>query len=141
MIGVVPQTPELRLALTIGEARRKEFVRGQHDCANFAIDCEKAITGTTLFPEFDKTYTTRAEGFRIIKRLGFKSFWAVCDARLEMVDLADIRRGDLCGIYAPDESVGIVTNPHEFVTARKPSGLDLRPISEAHRFWRFPHGR
>ena len=141
MTGVrVPDWKE-RLAVCLAHSYKEPFVRGQHDCTNFAIKCEKAITGSTLFPEFDQTYSTRYQGFRILKDLGYRDIWEICDARLEVIESHEAKRGDLVGIYAPDPSVGILANHHEFLTARKPNGIALRPVTEAHRFWRFPHGR
>ena len=74
---------ESKLNDYIDEIRFKPFEYGTNDCCIFTIKAQKIITGDTLFPEFDGTYSTLEEGKEILKKLGFKSWIAGCNARLK----------------------------------------------------------
>ena len=122
---------------TIFQAMRKPWKMGVHDCTQFAIDCEIALTGKTLFPEFYRTYGTSSAGFGILKRLGFFSTWECASSRLEEVPLDAVKRGDLIGHHAPNKSLAIAANRYSFWAANEKGGVSMLPMDLATKAWRF----
>lgn len=126
-----------RLNKTIGLAMHSEFVRGEFDCTQFAIDCEIAQTGDTKFPEFHRTYKSKKAGFAILLRLGFDNIWDCANSRLDEVELPQVKRGDLIGHLSPDRAIGIAANKESFWSVVERDGLVLKPMSDAHIAWSF----
>ena len=126
-----------RLNAVIAQAMESRWQRGVHDCTQFAIDCEIAIKGETLFPEFYRSYKTKAEGYSILKTLGFRNPWDCASSRLEEISLKMVKRGDLIGHLAPEKSLAIAANEHQFWAAHDKGGIIMRPIEMAVKAWRF----
>lgn len=122
---------------TIFQAMRKPWKMGEHDCTQFAIDCEIALKGRTLFPEFHRSYGTSSAGLRILKKLGFFSTWECASSRLSEVHLDSVKRGDLIGHHAPNKSLAIAANKDSFWAANEKGGISLLPIDLATKAWRF----
>ena len=60
---------ESKLQKYLEEIRYKPFEYGKNDCCSFTIQAQKIITGSTLFSEFEGTYTNLEEGKAILKKL------------------------------------------------------------------------
>ena len=89
---------EKKLQEYIEQIRFKPFQYGKHDCCVFTIKAQKILTGETLFPEFDNTYSS----LEILKRLGFKTWISGCNARLEKITVAQAHRGDVISMRTND---------------------------------------
>ncbi len=130
-----------QLNVVIAQAMEARWQYGTHDCTQFAIDCELALTGSTHFPEFYRSYTTKAEGFMLLKQMGFRDSWACVSSRLEEISLKMVKRGDWIGHLAPGKSLAIAANEHEFWTAHNSGGITLQPMGSAIKAWRLIDGR
>jgi len=127
---------ESRLVEAIETARGKPFRWGRHDCATFAFDLRRALTGS-----YDVTalwrgrYSTARGAVLVMRRLGWQSLEAagrdLLGEPLPSVHLA--RRGDLVlantglgfGICLGAQAAGIA-----------PEGLILVPMSSCALAWR-----
>jgi hypothetical protein len=90
----LPDWPE-RLADTIKAASGRPFSWGAHDCALFAADCARAITGVDPLTHVRGEYASARGAARVLRRLG-------CDDVAQLaalvagpeVPLVGARRGD-----------------------------------------------
>ncbi len=84
-----------RFAEAVAAAERTPFVWGSHDCGSFATDCERAITGGTLFADvLGGNYKTALGAARHLKRAGFADIEALVAARLLEIPVNFAQRGD-----------------------------------------------
>ncbi len=84
-----------KLAEAVAAAERIPFAWGAHDCGSFATDCEKAITGGTLFADvLGGNYKTPAGAARHLKRAGFADIEALVADRLQEIPVNFAQRGD-----------------------------------------------
>jgi hypothetical protein len=126
----------LALNCYIAQCAGKPFNYGAFDCTQFAIACEKAIHGNTLFPELDRAYTTERQGLSIMAGLGFRYVWSLVDSRLKEVCIADAKRGDLVGHITGGQSFGIYASKAGFYCASESGGVMLLPLCDAVKVWR-----
>lgn len=137
MIGAsrINAWPEL-LNREIAISHNEPFKYGDHDCTQFVIRCEKLIRGETLFPEFDRSYSTQRQGLSIALKLGYSSMFDMVDSRLESVDISIAQRGDIVGHITDDgESLGIYAGSNGFYCVGKKGGVILSPISDIVKIW------
>ena len=120
----------------IAACKDTPFKYGVFDCTQFAIACEKAIHGSTAFPELERAYATKRQGFAIMSALGFKNVWALVSARLEEISLLDAKRGDLVGHIASGRCFGIYASKAGFYCASESGGVMLSPLSDIVKVWR-----
>jgi len=137
-----PRRPgwELRLAAAVEAARGRPFRWGQHDCAIWAFDLRRDLTGgEDVAALWRGRYRTHLGGQRMMRRLGWKSLEeagrALLGAPLPSVSFA--QRGDLVltnsgigfgggfGVCLGALAAGIA-----------PSGLNLAPIAATALAWR-----
>ena len=78
-----------------------EWGRKANDCAGFALDAVKAMTGKGRASSLK--WSSRAAGLRVIKRFG--SLEAAFDHYFVRIPPALAQRGDIAGV--PDETFGI----------------------------------
>ena len=127
---------ELRLAEAIEAARDFPFRWGQHDCATFAFDLRRDLTGSyDVAALWRGRYTTAHGAVRVLRRLGWQTLEAagrdLLGAPLASVHLA--QRGDLVlantglgfGICLGARAAGIA-----------PEGLILVPLLSCALAWR-----
>jgi len=126
-----------RLTQEFARSHDYKFSRGVHDCTQFAIRCEIAMTGGTKFPEFYDTYRTGKKGYLILARMGFETMFDAVSSRLVEIDPAEAGRGDCIG-HIGDEggALGICAGQHGFFAANLPSGIILRPRDEIVKAWK-----
>lgn len=123
-----------RLTLHLARVHALPFRPGRHDCALFAADCVRAMTG------FDparglRGYRTLAEGHRRAQAKGFADHVAVFAALLDECQPMMARAGDVAvveGDFGP--SVGIVQGAQIYVVGRQ--GLGLVALTAARRAMR-----
>lgn len=130
-----------QLNAIIAQAMEAQWAYGIHDCTQFAIDCEMALTGRTTFPEFLRSYKSKTEGMVRLKELGFRNSWDFVSSRLDEISLKMVKRGDWVGHLAPGKSLGIAANEYQFWAAHEKGGIVLQPIELASKAWRLIDGR
>lgn len=137
MIGTarVPHWEQI-LASAILAAKDRPFVWGQHDCATWAFDLRRDLTGGPDHAALWRgQYRTACGCLRVLRRLGWETLEAGGRTLLGM-PLADPRlaqRGDLVLGGAP-EAFGVVAGAHVIFVA--PDGLVSLPLSGARLAWR-----
>jgi hypothetical protein len=124
------------LASAILAARDRPFVWGQHDCATWAFDLRRDLTGGPDHAALWRgRYRTAGGCLRVLRRTGWETLEAGGRALLG-TPLADPRlaqRGDLVLGGAP-EAFGVVAGAHVIFVA--PDGLVSLPLSRARLAWR-----
>lgn len=120
------------LAAEIERARSLPFVWGQHDCATWAFDVRRAMTGIDAAAAWRGLYSTAAGSVRAMRRLGWPTLPAMGCALLgDPIQPLTARRGDMA-ICAG--SFGIVVGAHAVFLAMH--GLTERPMTDATMAWR-----
>lgn len=122
-----------RLDAAIEAARAKPFCWGAHDCALFAADIVKAITGEDLASAWRETYCSALQATRALERDG--GLISVANKALgNPVVPAQARRGDVvlrCGELGP--SLGICLGAKCAFTGL--DGLVFVPLRECEQAW------
>ncbi len=131
--------PEWRIALheVIEAHRRLPFAWGQHDCALFAADCVRAMTGLDLATGFRGSYSTAVGATKTLKRAGFKDLVALVGNYFEEIHPIRAGAGDLAAIdTAEGWALGVVAG--EQVTFLGPEGLGNLDRLMADKAFRIP---
>jgi len=124
------------LAARLEAARDKPFVWGQHDCATWAFDLRRDLTGgEDVAALWRGRYRTQMGAVRVLRRLGWHSLEAagldLLGAPLANLMLA--QRGDMV-LGGEDPAFGICIGAQAgFVS---PEGLVLLPLDRCHLAWR-----
>lgn len=101
----------------------------------FCLNAEKAITGSTRFPEFINAYSSEKGSIEALEAAGFDSMESLVDARLDQVKVAMAQRGDVALISTPTgDALSLVLGNQ--LAAMGKNGLVFLPISEAKKAWR-----
>lgn len=125
-----------RLAEFIEHHLKTPFSWGDHDCSQFVIKCEIAITSQTKFSDSIGRYSSKRGSYLHLKRQGFRSLWPYVSSRYTEIGRSFAKRGDVVGHYTQDgESVGILLD--KCFACPSDDGIYFKPIHTAHRFWRF----
>jgi hypothetical protein len=125
----------------IRQAMGRPFAWGRHDCALFACDVVKAMTGVDMAWGLRGEYRTARGAYGLLKRLcggGLREFAQLTAARLgkEAVPPLMAQRGDVVLVPVQDgEALGICSGRHVLV-ASKEGGLLPIPVSSAVAAWR-----
>lgn len=119
-----------KLAAEIKAARKKSFAYGAFDCALFAADCVRSITGVDYAAEL-RGYTSKTAAYRIVSQFGsmesmvssllgsdpiHPSFASTGDVVLATAPLAPDEQGECIGVcfgvrfYAP-QGIGLCSLP------------------------------
>ena len=86
---------QTRLQAYLGCIAREPLAYGQHDCALFAADAVRAMTGVDFAAPYRGKYATLAGGLRLLARAGFADHVALARAHLTPVAVALAMPGDL----------------------------------------------
>lgn len=126
---------EQALAATTRAAMPKRHAWGSHDCALFAADCVRAITGVDLAEEFRGQYNDENGARRVLASLGCENVGDLASRYLPEIDAPMARRGD---VVMMDGKFGPFLAIVDGWTAVGPSlrGLEHVPASSALRAWR-----
>lgn len=125
---------ERRLADAIEAARARPFAWGVHDCATWAADVRRAITGDDLADAWRGRYRTAAGAARLLRRLGFGSLIEAATARLgpPLPSVLMARRGDVLADPGA-RALGVCVGAWGlFLT---PDGLTERPLADCAMAW------
>jgi len=82
----------------IDAARDMPFQWGHHDCALFAADVVKAITGCDYAQSWRGRYTDPFSLLRLLKQHQFNELTDLVDTYLPRIDCAPAGRGDVVAI-------------------------------------------
>lgn len=133
-MGRVNNWPD-KLAEHVEAWRHKKFRLGRYDCALFCLNAEKAITGSTRFPEFVNAYSSEKGSIEALAGAGFDSMESILDSRLEQIKLTMAQRGDVALISTPNgDALSLVLGNQ--LAAMGKDGLVFLPVSEAKKAWR-----
>jgi hypothetical protein len=127
---------ETVLAAAVVDARIRTFIWGTHDCATWAFDLRRDLTGgEDTAALWRGRYRTARGAARVMRRLGWTSMSEAGGALLRM-PLANVRlaqRGDL--VLSPDAtSFGVCLGAQ--VAFLAPEGLTLRALTSCALAWR-----
>jgi hypothetical protein len=126
---------ELRLADEVSAARDKAFQWGAHDCATWAFDVRKALTGEDAAAAWRGKYKTEAGAARVLRKLKCQSVEDL--ARSILGDALPIvlfaQRGDI--VLGGDERALGVCIGHSAVFLTATGWRDL-PLRSCHFAWR-----
>lgn len=131
------RTPDWKLALIqyVGEAARKPFEFGSHDCALFAAGAVLAMTGVDLAAKWRGKYTTLKGGLLALKRAGYADHIALAAAKFAEIAPAFAAPGDLAVIDGPDgAALGVVQGEGVYVLTQ--GGLGMLPLTHARTAFR-----
>lgn len=122
------------LIATIEGYRRRPFAWGTTDCALFAADGVKAMTGEDLAAGFRGRYTTAEEARALLASLGMADVAALAASVLPEVSPAKARMGDVVALTSEGEwSLGLCNGATSCVLT--PKGIGFLPLSAARRAW------
>ena len=126
-----------RLFGVIKAAQNSEFEWGKNDCALFACDCAKAMTGTDYAIKFRGKYKTKKGAMAALKKIeGIKSLPELADKYLgERISLVSAQRGDV--VLLTDDSLdalGVVAGSYAVFLA--PSGIQTILLQKCICAWR-----
>lgn len=126
---------KLRLIQHLGEAARKPYEPGVHDCALFSAGAVKAMTGVDHASRWRGRYSTLKAGQRLLRKAGFDDHIALAAAHLEEIAPAFAAPGDLA-VLAHDLGpvLGVVQGENVYVLTL--DRLGLLPLSDAVRAFR-----
>ena len=124
------------LAARLEAAREAPFVWGQHDCATWAFDLRRDLTGgEDVAALWRGRYRTQMGAVRVLRRLGWPSLEAagrdLLGAPLPSPMLA--QRGDIV-LGGEDPAFGICIGARAAFVS--PEGLVLLPLDRCHLAWR-----
>lgn len=126
------------LAAEVERHRRMELVPGQHDCALFAADCVKAMTGEDPAAPFRGRYKTFRGGAMVLRRSGETDLMTFLSRRFQPIMPARAAIGDIALVPSPDPdagvALGVVTGAA--ITVLAPVGLGVVPLATAIAAWR-----
>jgi hypothetical protein len=128
----------VRLHETVESSRRVEFRWGVTDCAIWAADVVRALTGEDIAAAFRSAYTDAKGARRALKKAGFSDLADMAASYLEEIPIMLARDGDLAAIPAEDfgHALGVVVG--ERVMVRHPSGIGSIDRAEAVKAFRIP---
>lgn len=123
-----------RLARYVTLQAQARFRPGRHDCALFAVDAVREMTGVDI-GEGLRGYRSLAEGWQGLAAAGFGSLGELFAARLREVEPHLAQVGDVVILEENgEEACGVVQGP--FIYVLRLDGLGLVPVSRARRAFR-----
>ena len=127
---------ERRLVQAVESVRRKPFSWGTHDCATWAFDIRRDLTGgEDIAASWRGRYRTALGAHRVMKRLGWDSLEAAGRDLLgtPLPTVLQAKRGDLV-LGGPDPAYGICVGARVAFVA--PDCLVFISLSDCSLAWR-----
>lgn len=126
-----------RLSTCIEAALERPFEWGEHDCALFAADAVKAMTGVDHASFWRGRYSIARGAMKILGRNGYDDHVAYVAAHLPEVHPAVADTGDIVVIEAPDGlALGVLVGAQ--IAAPGPAGLGFTSRGHAIRAFHVP---
>jgi hypothetical protein len=124
-----------RLWQTIEAAERRSVVYGSFGCVQFVAQCLDVMTDSAWAPHVSEICADKHAAFRLLLRSG--GLDELVSARLGTAVPRNLaRRGDVVSIDLDrGPAVGMCIG-ERVVIAALPSGVDFRPLAQAHCAWR-----
>ncbi len=126
-----------KLFVVIKTASQRKFEWGKNDCALFACDCAKAVTGVDYAEKFRGEYNTRKTAMTALKTLeGVDDLPALADKYLgERISLKHAQRGDVVLLTINSmKALGVITGTH--ATFLAPKGIQTILVSDCTCAWK-----
>lgn len=121
---------QTRLTDYLAGAARRPFEEGAHDCALFAADAVRAMTGRDLAAEWRGSYASTRAGLKALARAGYRDHVALAGAHFTAKPVALANPGDLAVVPTPEgDALGVVQG--ECVYVLGPAGLLLASLTAA----------
>lgn len=119
------------LTAYLADVARTPFVYGQHDCALFAADAVRVMTGVDLAGTYRGRYSSLSGGMRILRKDGFADHVELVRAHFAAVPTAKAMPGDLaCFATVIGRALGVVQSAMVYVLM--PNGtLGMVPLTDA----------
>lgn len=122
----------INLMQYLGQAARRPFAPGVHDCALFAAGAVEAMTGVDIAAEFRGRYHTVKGGQRRLRRAGYADQVAMAAAHFEEIPVAFASPGDIAVLQTPEGlALGIVQGAAVYAVAS--NGLGAHDLLKAIR--------
>lgn len=117
--------------------RREPFQWGERDCALFAADCVKAMTGIDLGFGFRGSYDDAAGAAKALRRAGFADLPALVASFFDEIHPVRAGVGDIAAIETAEGwALGVYGGPR--VTVLRPDGLGSVDRSIVTKAFRVP---
>lgn len=124
-----------RLGEYVAAIAKSPFAPGSADCALFAADAVKAMTGSDPAADFRGHYTTLKGGFKQLQKAGFTDLADLVATHLTEIPVAMAQVGDIAVLSADGEAaLGVVQGDRIYV--RSMNGLATVPLLSAKRMFR-----
>ena len=120
------------------EREKRPFEWGKNDCALFAADCVRAITGEDLAEKWRGRYRTSRGALRRMKKKGV-TLEALADAEFFRVPVSMAQRGDVVMHHHDGPfggALGVVGPGGVQACFAGADGIDLRPVKSCMIAWR-----
>lgn len=115
--------------------RRQPFEWGTRDCALFAADCIRAMTGEDLAASFRGRYATQGEAERLVFETGYWDLGGLAASLLPEIAPRFARMGDLAALTT-DMGVSLGMFNGGTILVLRPDGLGTLPFRAASRAFR-----
>jgi len=123
----------MRLDSYIEKKSTSPFRRGSHDCALFACNCLKEMTGTDIAKDFRRKYTSRKKAYEMVRARGHDSLVSLARERVgnEYSTPTKAKRGDMVAVPCPEgEALAIVDLSGEYAVTTGKDGLEYHPMDK-----------
>jgi hypothetical protein len=126
---------ELKLLDEVKAARAKAFEWGAHDCATWAFDVRKAMTGEDAASAWRGKYTTEAGAARVLRKLGCETVEDLARSILgnPLPAVLMAQRGDIL-LGGAERALGVCVGSDGLFL--QPSGLVSVPLKACFSAWR-----
>lgn len=126
------------LAREIDLARNRSFTWGSFDCATWACDVIREMTGTDLAADFRGKYESRAEARAIINQYGSLEDLVRAVGGLPEINPTMACRGDLVLVTQTGgrKALGLVGTDARYAVCTGATGVVFVPMNQATHVWR-----
>lgn len=132
----------VRLDAYLDWIAEESFSYGTHDCALFACNVVRELTGIDIAKEFRGKYHTKAGAYAALKKFAGGGLEAIAlkmaaEHGMEEIPVKMAQRGDVVLLEATEgPTLAVVTLDGTHVTAPGPTGLVRWPVDKGRRAWR-----
>ncbi|PYE89572.1 DUF6950 family protein [Phyllobacterium leguminum] len=117
---------------------RNSLIWGEYDCALFAADAIKAMTGEDIAAPYRGRYKTLIGGLRLLKKDGFANHAEFAASRFEEIHPSHAQIGDIAAVKVDDAAIyalGVVQGARIYVLHPE-TGIGTIDLLDAERAFR-----